>query len=180
ILGLAEIVQVRPLDLDARFLLPHRAFIGGRVRLEQQDVAAAVAVSAIVNRHRHEPPLGEAGGVFLDADRLGVDAVSDHDRRPLATRVEPFREEDSAVAGRSVAVERDLPRPDAFGQREDPILRLRATLALHFGIGGLLLQLRSILLDDLGIDLRLRRGAGQTQNERYCDVYADATYTRIP
>src|SRR5262249_27771260 len=97
------------------------------------------------------------------------------DRRPLAARVEPFREEDSSVTRRPVAVKRDLPRLDAFGQREYPILRLRAALALHLGIGRLLLQLRPILFNDVGLDLSRRCEAGQTQHEHYCDEYADAT-----
>src|SRR5262249_34059457 len=131
IFGLAEVVQVRPLDLDARVLLPHSAFVGGRVRFEQQYVAAAVAVRAIVNRHRHQTALRETRRVLLDADRLGVDAVPDHDHGPFATRAESFRKKDSAITRRPVAVERDLPGLDALWQGEKPVRGLRAAFALH-------------------------------------------------
>ena len=89
VVDLVCVVQVGPLDHDPQPFVGDDLRIRSGIRLEQFQIvrsAAAEPVALIVDRHRHQPALGEPRSVLFDADRQRVDAVPDHHRRPSIGR----------------------------------------------------------------------------------------------
>ena len=77
-----------------------------------------------------------------------------------------------------VDVEGDLFRDHAVGQHVVPVAGLRAAFALHVGVGGLLVELGPILLNEVGADLRGRARSGQHQQRKCAE--ADRAESRMP
>ena len=156
--------------------------VGSGVRFEEPQIvgaAAAEPVTLVVDRHRDEAAVGKPRRVLLDADRQRVDAVSNHHARPAFGGLESLGEEQLPVERRStIDVEGDLFRDHAVGQRVVPVAGLRAAFALHVGVGGLPVELRPVLVDEVGADLRGRARCGQ--GERCNSAKADRAESRIP